>query len=274
MPGFSEFKELTGALSAGGSRKVRPAVGLAVIIFAVACSSNSPATAPTTVTQPPAPSNNVARVLMVTTTAGFRHDSIPAARQAMSNLAAATRAFSVMTTEDLSLINADTLRSYDVVMFALTTGELPLAESQKTALIDFVSSGHGFIGIHSATDTLYEWPDYGRLVGAYFREHPWTQQGTVVVEDPSHPANAGIANRFSIMEEFYTFQENPRGRVGVLLRLDAASVGSTGDYPLAWAQSFGAGRSYYNALGHFSETWMDSRFQRLLANAITWTSGK
>ena len=211
---------------------------------------------------------------MVTTTAAFRHDSIPAARQAMASLAASTGAFSVTATEDLSLINADTLRAYDVLMFALTSGELPLSSLQKTAMIDFVSSGRGFIGVHSATDTLYEWPDYGRLVGAYFKEHPWTQQASVIVEDGSHPATAGLGDRFTILEEFYTFQENPRGRVQVLLHLDAASVGSTGDYPLAWAQSFGAGRAYYNALGHFSETWMDSRFQRQLVGAIRYAAGR
>jgi type 1 glutamine amidotransferase len=210
---------------------------------------------------------------MLTATFGFRHDSIPTARQTMASLAVGD-GFSVTATEDLSLINADTLRGYDVVMFALTTGELPFSASQKSALIDFVSGGHGFIGIHSATDTLYEWPDYGRLVGAYFKEHPWTQQGTVVVEDATHPANSGITQRFSVLEEFYTFQENPRGRVGVLLHLDPASVGSSGDYPLAWAQPFGGGRAYYNALGHFSETWLDARFQRMLANAVAWTSGR
>ena len=211
---------------------------------------------------------------MLTTTAAFRHDSIPAARQAMANLAASSGEFSLAATEDLSTLSADSLRNYDVVMFALTSGELPLSAAQKTALIEFVSTGHGFIGVHSATDTLYEWPDYGRLVGAYFRDHPWTQQGTVVVEDFSHPAASGIGDRFSLVEEFYTFQENPRGRVQVLLRLDPASVGSTGDYPLAWAQSFGAGRSYYNALGHFSETWSDPRFQRQLAAAIRWTAAR
>ena len=74
------------------------------------------------------------------------------------------------------------------------------------------------------------------------------------------------------MDEFYTFQENPRPRVQVLLRLDAASVGAGGDYPLAWAQSFGSGRTYYNALGHFDGTWTDPRFQRQLAGAIRWVA--
>jgi len=192
----------------------------------------------------------------------------------MTNLAASSTDFAVTATEDLSAISAGSLAAYDVVMFALTSGELPLSDAQKIALIDFVRSGHGFIGVHSATDTLYEWPDYGRLVGAYFREHPWTQQGSVIVEDQSHPATAGLGDRFSLVEEFYTFQENPRGRVQVLLRLDAASVASSGDYPLAWSQPFGAGRSYYNALGHFSETWNDTRFQRQLAGAIRWTASR
>jgi uncharacterized protein len=244
---------------------------LAVILLALACSSGGSATEPSSVGQPPAAGQGAARVLMLTATAAFRHDSIPTARQVMAAMAA-SGAFSVNATEDLSLINADSLRNYDVVMFALTSGELPFSAAQKSALLDFVSSGHGFIGVHSATDTLYEWTDYGRLVGAYFKEHPWTQQGSVVVENPSHPASGGGTERFSITEEFYTFQDNPRGRVDVLLRLDPASVGATGDYPLAWAHSFGAGRAYYNALGHFPETWRDARFERQLASAIAWTS--
>ena len=128
--------------------------------------------------------------------------------------------------------------------------------------------------MHSATDTLYEWADYGRLVGAYFKEHPWTQTGTVIVEDGTHPSTIGLGERFAINEEFYTFRDNPRPRVHVLLSLDAPSVGAAGDYPLAWTQSIGSGRSYYNALGHFSETWRDPRFQRQLVGAIQWAAGR
>lgn len=210
------------------------------------------------------------RVLLITTTEGFRHDSIPAAIASIRSLPDVA----VTPTEDLSALTDGGLVNYDVVMFALTSGELPLLAAQKSALVDFVASGRGFVGIHSATDTLYSWPEYGHLVGAYFKEHPWTQQADVVVEDQSHPSASGLGARFSILEEFYTFRDNPRGRVQVLLRLDAASVGSTGDYPLAWSHSFGAGRSYYNALGHFAETWRDQRFLRQLAGAIRWASGR
>jgi type 1 glutamine amidotransferase len=209
---------------------------------------------------------------MLTATAGFRHDSIATARQVMAGLAASTGEFTIAATEDLATISAANLATFDVVFFANTSGELPLTADQKAALIDFVTAGKGFIGTHSATDTLYNWPDYGRLVGAYFKEHPWTQTATVIVEDSSHPATAGLGDRLAVREEFYTFRDNPRSRVQVLLRLDAASVGSTGDYPLAWAQSFGSGRTYYNALGHFDATWTDPRFQRQLLGAIRWVA--
>jgi type 1 glutamine amidotransferase len=235
----------------------------------LACgSSDAPAPGPT----PVPPAANAPRVLMITATAGFRHDAIPAAVAAMRALAAATGEFVVSATEDVAALSPSSLASHHLVMFALTTGELPLSNEQKAALLGFVDEGGGFIGVHSAADTLYEWSDYGRLVGAYFREHPWTQQGTVIVEDPSHAANAGVGAQFSLREEFYTFRDNPRPRVHVLLRLDAASVGASGDYPLAWSHSFGRGRAYYNALGHFAETWSDPRFQAQLRSAIRWAA--
>jgi type 1 glutamine amidotransferase len=244
-----------------------------IVALACACAcktSTSTPVAPTPTTSTPTPP--AIRILMLTATAGFRHDSIATAREVLAALAPANN-FSLSATEDLSRISAAGISEVDVVMFALTSGELALSASQRAALIAAINDGKGFIGIHSATDTLYEFPDYGRLVGAYFREHPWTQQARVLVEDASHPAT-GIRDAFTLEEEFYTFRENPRGRVQVLLRLDPASVSTTGDYPLAWAQSFGTGRSYYNALGHFPATWRDTRFQSQLTAAIRWVANR
>jgi len=255
-------------------RRVIGAACLGVFFLAGACSSGEPTVGPSATSQPPATRGAPIRVLMITATAGFRHESIPTARQVMASLSASTGEFKVMVTEDLSTISASSLTAYDVIVFALTSGELEITNAQRAAMTEFVAGGRGFIGIHSASDTLYGWPDYGRLVGAYFKEHPWTQQGTVVVENQAHPATLGLGERFALLEEFYTFQENPRGRVQVLLRLDPTSVGSAGDYPLAWVQSVGAGRAYYNALGHFSETWTDQRFQRQLIGAIRWTASR
>jgi type 1 glutamine amidotransferase len=231
------------------------------------CSPESPGsmTAPN-----PSPQGSSIRVLMLTATRGFRHDSIATARDVMTTMASSGE-FALTVTEDVSVITRVSLASYDVLGFVLTTGELPFDSAQKSAILDFVSGGKGFIGIHSASDTLYGWPDYGTLVGAYFREHPWTQSATVLVETESHPATAGLGDRFMVTEEFYTFRDNPQG-VQVLLRLDPSSVGATGNYPLAWAHSYGAGRAYYNALGHFDATWRDARFQRQVAGAIRWAA--
>ena len=234
------------------------------------CSSESPRSS----TSPDAtPGGSRIRVIVLTATRGFRHDSIPVARDALTAMAASTGEFAITTTEDVSAITAATLAGYDVLGFVLTTGELPFDPAQKAAIVNFVSSGKGFIGIHSAADTLYDWPDYGRLVGAYFKEHPWTQAATVLVEDQTHASTSGLGDRFTMTEEYYTFRENPRA-VQLLLRLDPSSVGASGDYPLAWAHSFGAGRAYYNALGHFDATWRDARFQRQVAGALRWAAGR
>ena len=225
---------------------------------------------------PGAPSNEdtspPARVLMLTATHGFRHGSIPVAITVMNDLAASSGEFLVTPTEDVGSITATRLATVDVLMFALTSGELPFTSSQRAAILSFVNGGGGFIGIHSATDTLYEWPEYGELVGAYFAAHPWTQEGTVLVEDRDHPATSAIGPSFRILEEFYVFRENPRPRVHVLLALDPASVGASGDVPLAWSQEIGKGRSYYNALGHFDDTWRTPVFQAQLRGAVRWVT--
>lgn len=253
--------------------RVRSLVAVAGLSFwlAAACSSHSDGTAPT---NPSSPGQQPIRVLMLTATAGFRHDSIATARQVLTNLGTSSGTFSVTATDDLAAISDANLAAYQVLFFALTSGELAFSDGQKAAILSFVSQGGGFIGVHSATDTLYSWPEYGVLIGAYFREHPWTQQGTVIVEDRTHPATSAIGERFVIEEEFYTFRDNPRPRATVLLRLDAASVGASGDYPLAWTHSYGRGRVYYNALGHFASTWNNPVFQQQIVGAIRWSGGR
>jgi hypothetical protein len=222
--------------------------------------------------QPNNPTPGVAplRVLMLTATTGFRHGSIDAARRVLTTLGTGTGEFTVTATENVGEITAARLATVDVLMFILTTGELPFSDSQKSAIVSFVENGGGFVGAHSATDTLYNWPDYGRLVGAYFKEHPWTRDATILVEDREHPSTRNLGASFRLNEEYYTFRENPRPNVHVLMTLDAASVGASGDFPLAWSQSFGQGRTFYTALGHFDQTWEDVRFQGHMRGAIAW----
>src|SRR5688500_14802157 len=183
---------------------MREACLAALLACAIACKGQDRPT-PTA----PTPTGPAIHVLLLTATAGFRHDAIETARQVMNTLG-----FVVMATEDLGRFTAAGLADADVIMFALTSGELPFTAAQRAALIDAVNGGKGFIGIHSATDTLYDFPDYGRLVGAYFKEHPWTQQARVLVEDASHPAT-GIRDAFTLEEEIYTFRDNPSRRVQI-----------------------------------------------------------
>src|SRR5262245_60402727 len=249
-----------------------------VLVLAAGCSSSTPASsgsgAPQSPTSPSPVVGTPIRVLMLTATTGFRHESIAPARQALSSMAALTGAFVVTATDNVGDVTPDRLSSTDVLMFAMTTGELPFSAAQKSAIIAFVNNGGGFIGTHSAADTLYEWPEYGQLVGAYFKEHPWTQEATVTVEDGAHPTTSGLGSSFRLRDEYYTFRTNPRSSVHVLLSLNAASVGAAGDYPLAWTQTIGRGSSYYNALGHFPETWTDARFQSQITSAIRWASAR
>ena len=222
------------------------------------------------------------RVLMVTATAGFHHSSIATAQQVVPRLGEEGGGYVttlVRDVEDLGAVTPERLAETDVVLFANTSGELPLDDGQKRALADFVANGGGFVGTHSATDTFYEWPEYGRLVGTYFKEHPWTQEVRMVVEDTAHPIvqGLGLGDAFVAMEEVYTFRTNPRPNVQVVLSLDVASVGlpaGSADHPLAWCSQYGAGRVFYTALGHFEEMWEDARFQRLLVNGLRWAAGR
>ncbi|HYN10235.1 MAG TPA: ThuA domain-containing protein [Vicinamibacterales bacterium] len=244
-----------------------------MLVLAVACGGGREDTPPDGLgpfVPQPTPSVPPLRVLMLTATTGFRHGSIETARQTLTSLGSRTGEFTITATEDVSQITAARLANVDVLAFILTTGELPFDAGQKAAIVSFVENGGGFIGAHSATDTLYEWADYGRLVGAYFNGHPWSQEATVNVEDRDHPATRAFGATFRLNEEYYTFRENPRSRVHVLLSLDAASVGTTGDYPLAWSHSFGSGRAFYTALGHHDATWQDTRFQTHMRGAINW----
>jgi len=222
----------------------------------------------------PNPPATPIRVLVLTATAGFRHtDGIAGAIQAFQQIAIQNPGEFVFTqTENLADISADRLNSTQILFFALTTGELAFSDAQKAAIVNFVEQGGGFMGAHSATDTLYDWSDYGRLVGAYFKEHPWTQEATVSVEDATHSATRVLPASFRLFEEYYTFRDNPRPKVHVLLSLNAASVGAQGDYPLAWTQTIGQGRSFYTALGHFQSTWSDQRFRDHLLGALRWVA--
>jgi type 1 glutamine amidotransferase len=218
------------------------------------------------------------RILYFTYSAGYRHDVIPLSKAILTQLGSNSGVFEVTATEDTSEFSTENLERYAAVMF-YTTGELPMSGAQKTALFNFVRSGRGFLGVHSATDTFYTWPDYLDLVGGYFNGHPWHQAVTIEVVDPGDPVVAFLGNFLQIEDEIYQISDFDYRGSHVLLRLDPSSVdlGKTGvhqrfyGWPLAWTRSYGQGRVFYTALGHEASVWQDPRYQRILTNAILWS---
>ncbi|HEX2443310.1 MAG TPA: ThuA domain-containing protein [Vicinamibacterales bacterium] len=220
------------------------------------------------------------RVLYLTHSAGFKHDVLPVSEEILRDVGRRTGAFDATVTQDCSLISEKSLKNYSAVVF-YTTGELPLDASQKKAFVEFVRGGGGLVGIHSATDTFYKWPEYLEMIGGYFDGHPWHQPVTVRVEDRQHPAAAHLPASFTINDEIYQFRDWSRDRVHVLLSLDPASVDLTKkgvnrtdkDFALAWTREFGRGRVFYTALGHEAAVWRDPRFQQHIAGGIQWATG-
>jgi uncharacterized protein len=221
-----------------------------------------------------------ARILYFTLSAGYRHEVIPASREIMTKIGEAA-GFDVTFSENVAVFTTENLQRHAAVMF-FTTGELPMDAAQKAALTGFVRAGGGFIGVHSATDTFYMWPEYRDLIGGWFSEHPWHQKVRIMVDDLADPLVAFLGPSIEIEDEIYQIRDFDVRGSKVLLRLDPASVDLTRPevhpqpygWPLAWTRSYGAGRVFYTALGHEEGIWRDARFQRLMRNAARWAMGK
>ena len=229
---------------------------------------------------PASSSQGEQKLLFLTHSAGFKHAVIPLAEKIMPEIGKSLGSFQTTVTQDCSMINESNLKNYSAVMF-YTTGELPISEEGKKALLDFVKSGKGFVGVHSATDTFYKWPEYGEMIAGYFDRHPWHTDVTVRVEDRSFPATAHLGESFKIKDEIYQFKNWSREKTHVLLSLDPNSVDLNAkdvhrtdkDFALAWAHPYGKGRVFYSALGHRDEVWQDERFQKFLVNGTLWAMG-
>jgi type 1 glutamine amidotransferase len=217
-------------------------------------------------------------LLYMTLSAGFKHDTVAPSRDIIAEIGRSSGAFDVTVTDDVSAFTEDNLQKFDAVMF-YTTGELPMNNQQKEAFLDFVRSGHGFVGVHSATDTFYMWPEYLQLIGGYFNDHPWHQKVTVDVTDPANPIVSALAPSFEITDEIYQISDFQYQDSHVLLRLDPNSVDLNKSgvhrrfygWPLAWTRNFGEGRVFYTGLGHELAVWKDPRYQTILLNGIKWT---
>jgi type 1 glutamine amidotransferase len=222
----------------------------------------------------PGPDMNV---LVFSKTAAFRHDSIETG-QAMFKDLAAKHGFRVATTEDASEFRPYNLAKFNVVVFLSTTGDV-LNDSQQAAFEKFIEGGGGYVGIHAAADTEYDWPWYGNLVGAWFKIHPRIQEATVVNEDPGSPMmKPWPAPQFKRTDEWYDYRTNPRSKVHVLASLVKSSYEGSqmdgDDHPITWDHEVGKGRAFYTAFGHTKETYADPRYQEMIYQALLWASRK
>jgi type 1 glutamine amidotransferase len=220
------------------------------------------------------------KLLYMTLTKGYHHESIELSKKVVKEIGEKSGAFETTVTEDCGAFTKDNLQNYDAVMFN-TTGELPMTDAQKKDFIDFVRGGHGFIGVHSATDTFYMWGEFGELIGGYFNGHPWHQMVTVEVADPASPLVSFLGKSFQINDEIYQVSDFQAKDSHVLLRLDPSSVDLQKQgvmhryygWPIAWTRPFGKGRVYYNGLGHDDWVWNDQRYQEMLLKGIKWAMG-
>ena len=212
-------------------------------------------------------------VLVFSKTAAFRHDSIPAGIQAIRELGAAN-SFTVTATEDAAAFTTSNLAQYETVVFLSTTGDV-LNATQQTAFESYVRGGGGYVGIHSAADTEYDWSFYGQLVGAYFSSHPAIQQVGVRTENRAHPATAHLAQLWTRTDELYNYRTNPRSTARVLSTLDEStySGGTMGaDHPITWCKTLDGGRSFYTGLGHSQSSFSESALRAELLGGIRYTA--
>ncbi len=215
-------------------------------------------------------------VLMVCYSGGFEHSYLPDAEVAIKQLGQQL-GWKVATTHLLRLLTPENLAKLDMLILA-TSGNLPLDDIQKEALLVFVRGGKALVGIHNAADTCYDWREYGAMLGGWFAGHPWTQEVNVIVDDPAHPAMRPLPRHFRVYDEIYTFKNWDRARTHVLMHLDNDSVDlSKGtradhDYALAWCHDYGAGRVIYTALGHPDALWHESWFLAHIEDCLKWAA--
>lgn len=221
------------------------------------------------------------RALLFTKTNGFHHVSINEGVDAIRELGH-RHLFSVDWQEDPGVFSDDRLKNVDVIIFLNTTGDI-LNDDQQAAVERFIRSGKGFVGIHSAADTEYDWPWYTQLVGRMFHIHPQIQTAVIHVEDKLFPGTEQIPANWLWTDEWYQYDEEKTEGLQYILSLDETTYdpnvqwgdnkgGPMGFHPMAWYHEFDGGRAFYTGLGHMPECYSDPVFRHFLYGGIYWAA--
>jgi uncharacterized protein len=269
----------------------RVAVAVATVALSAVLATPSPSAAST---------EDRFHVLVFHHAESFYHASIPVAVQTFEQLGQ-EHGFAVTSSDDPEVFSDETLADVDVVAFVLTTGDAVPEAAQRAAFERWHRAGGGWLGVHSAADTAYDWSYYGELLaGAYFLAHPIQQPGTAIVEQRDHPATAHLDETWEFaFEEFYSFVRSPREDTTVLVSMDESSYeqnpntsnlpmdfsqgepdpdpegvdGTMGDHPMVWCHDVAGGRVFYTAFGHEGYLYADPDFRQHLVGGLDAVAG-
>jgi hypothetical protein len=243
-------------------------------------------------------SKSVIMLLFVTQSLGFKHtvvtrhdDQLSLAEQQVVDWGNSSGLFHADCTQDVAQdLTKENLQKYDIVMF-YTTG-LRKKWPVDDATLDYLCNdwakqkGHGFIGVHSATDTLEDYRPYVEMIGGSFNEHPWSAKSdvTIVVDDPDHPICKPWGKEFTITDEIYQFKNWQPDKARVLMSLDIGrsvfnhevqrKIKQPYHIPIAWCKDYGDGKVFHMSLGHNEAVWQDLRFRDSMLGGIKWVLGQ
>lgn len=218
-----------------------------------------------------------AQILVYTKTLGYRHKSIEKGVKTLKELGKKNN-FQITQTEDSLQFNLKNLEKYQLVIFLSTTMDVLGAEQEK-AFTEYIRGGGSFMGIHAATDTEYEWPWYGKLVGAYFESHPNdpnVREASMNVVDKNHSSTKHLDDTWTRSDEWYNYKNiNPDLKVLIFLDESTYEGGTNDDFhPIAWYHEFEGGRSFYTGGGHTKESFDEPAFQKHLLGGINYCLGR
>jgi type 1 glutamine amidotransferase len=215
------------------------------------------------------------KVLLFYKTAAFHHNSIAVGVPAIIKMGQENN-FDVDTTINAEKFTVDNLKQYKAVIFLSTTGDV-LNDTQQAAFEQYIKHGGGFVGVHSATDTEYDWPWYGKLVGAYFKSHPSKQQEAVLnVIDRNFIATKHLPEIWKRLDEWYNYKWIGDD-LHVLIKIDEKSYqgGENGEnHPMSWYHNFDGGRAFYTALGHTDASYSEPLYLEHLLGGIKYAMGR
>jgi len=214
------------------------------------------------------------KVLIFSKTAGFHHQSIAAGITAI-RLLGKQNGFDADTTTNAAQFTYRNLKKYDAVIFLNTTGDV-LNEAQQLEFQKYIRSGKGFVGVHAATDTEFDWPWYGQLAGAYFSNHPKVQQAVLQAVEPASLLTRHLPEKWTKTDEWYNFKWIS-DKLHIVLTVDETSYTggkNSPSHPISWYQEFEGGRTFTTALGHTDDSYTDPLFLQHLLAGIKYAMGK